>query len=99
MVRFAAIVSLFILVGCADQSKGAALGECRLKYYLEDPGAQGEAIPDCMRAKSFQTETACGPETNDNERDWQMRAFTFDNPKCYRPVDTAPWLATLLSPM
>jgi hypothetical protein len=99
MNRFVAIVSLFILVGCADQSKGTALGECRLKYYLEDPGTQDKAIPDCMRAKSFQSETSCGPETNENDWDWQTRSFAFDNPKCYRAIGSAPWLATLLSPM
>jgi hypothetical protein len=99
MIRFEAIVSLFVLVGCADQPKGTALGECRLKYYLEDPGAQGEATPDCMREQSFQAETTCGPETNENEWGWQTRSFAFDNPKCYRPIGSTAWLATLLSPM
>ena len=30
MIRCAAIILLLALVGCADQSKGAALNECRI---------------------------------------------------------------------
>lgn len=98
MIRFLAFVSLVLLAGCADQSKGAALNECRLKYYLDSPAAQGEAIPDCMRAKSFATETTC-LETDEQEWDWHVTAFAFDNPQCYRPLGSAAWTATLLSPM
>lgn len=46
MLRFSVIVSLLLLAGCADQSEGAALNECRLKYFLESPAAQDELIPD-----------------------------------------------------
>jgi hypothetical protein len=99
MTRSVASVSLLILVGCADQSRGAALAECRLKYYLESPAAQGQLIPDCMKAKSFRTVTACCPEVDEREWDWQVRTFTFDNPKCYRPVGSATWVATVLSPI
>ncbi len=99
MLRSSAIVLLLMLVGCADQSKGTALGECRLKYYLESPTAQGELIPDCMRAKSFEVVAACSPEADENEWDRQVKTFAFDNPKCYRPVGSATWTATLLSPM
>jgi len=99
MIRLLVMVSLVSLTGCADPSKGAALSECRLKYYLESPVAQAEAIPDCMTAKSFQIETACGGATDDDEWDWQVKTFAFDNPQCYRPLGSATWMATLLSPM
>ena len=99
MIRLLAIVSLITLAGCADRSRGAALSECRLQYYLESPAAQGEAIPDCMRAKSFRVETACDAATDEYEWDWQVKTFAFDNPQCYRPLGSAAWLATLLSPM
>jgi len=99
MIRLLAIVSLVMFTGCADRSKGAALSECRLKYYLESPAAQGDAIPDCMMAKSFRVQTACGAATDEYEWDWQVKAFAFDNSQCYRPLGSTTWLATLLSPM
>ena len=99
MVRPLAIVALLALVGCADRSKGASLAECRLKYYLEDPVAQGEQITDCMRAKSFEASLPCNPATDEQEWDWQVRTFPFDNPNCYRPLGSVTWTATLLSPM
>jgi hypothetical protein len=99
LISFVAIASLVVLAGCADQSKGTALNECRLVYYLESPAAQAEAIPDCMRAKSFEAETACNAAVDDDEWDWQVKTFAFDNPNCYRPLGSATWVATLLSPM
>jgi hypothetical protein len=99
MFRLLAIVSLLMLVGCADQSRGAALGECRMMYYLESSTAQGELVPNCMRAKSFQMDAACSPGADEHEWDWQVKTFAFDNPKCYRPIGSATWIATLLSPM
>lgn len=99
MIRALATASLFILVGCADQSKGAALGECRLKHYLDNPAAQGKLIPDCMSAKSFQMIAACSPAPNEHEWDWQVRTFAYDDPKCYQPLGSTAWIATALSPM
>jgi hypothetical protein len=99
MIRHSLTVSLLFLVGCADQSKGTTLSECRMKYYMESPAAQGQLIPDCMSEKSFASVTGCGPATNDDEWEWQVRAFAYDNPKCYRPLGTGPSTATLLSPM
>jgi hypothetical protein len=85
MLRFSVIVSLLLLAGCADQSEGAALNECRLKYFLESP-------------KSFQMASPCSPESDD-DWDWQVRTFTYDNPRCYRPLGATAWTATILSPM
>jgi hypothetical protein len=99
MIRYSLVVSLLVLVGCADQSKGTALSECRMKYFMESPAAQAQLIPDCMSVKSFASVTGCCPATNDDEWEWQVRAFAYDNPKCYRPLGTGPWTATLLSPM
>ena len=99
MIRLSAIVSLLTLVGCADRSRDAALNECRMKYYPESPAAQGELTPDCMRVKSFQMASPCSPETDEHEWDWQVRTFTYDNPKCYRPIGSTAWIATQLSPM
>jgi len=98
MLRFSVIVSLLLLAGCADQSEGAALNECRLKYFLESPATQDELIPDCMKAKSFQMASPCSPESDD-DWDWQVRIFTYDNPRCYRPLGATAWTATILSPM
>jgi hypothetical protein len=39
------------IVGCADQSKGTALNECRMQHYRESAAAQGELIPDCYEGK------------------------------------------------
>jgi len=102
MVRFVAVVSLLVLAGCADNSKGAALNECRLKLFLETPTAQGELIPDCMSAKSFQTVPACpadADEADEQEWDWRVTAFAYNDPRCYRAVGSATWVATALSPM
>ena len=99
MIRFLAALPLLLLIGCADQSKGTALNECRLKYYLASPAAQGARTPDCMTAKSFHMATECNPETDEHEWDWQVKTFAYDNPKCYQPHGSAAWIATLLSPM
>lgn len=98
MIRCAAIISLLVLVGCADQSKGTALNECRMQY-LESQAAQSELTPDCMKAKSFQMTSPCSPETDGHEWDWQVMAYTYNNPKCYRPIGSTAWIATALSPM
>ena len=52
-----------------------------------------------MRAKSFEFVTACSPDTGDRDWDWQVNAFAFDNPRCYRPLGSKAWIATALSPM
>ena len=99
MPRILCALSLLTLIGCADQSKGAALNECRIQYYLRDPAAQGQLIPDCMMAKSFLMLTPCSPTPNEHDWDWQAATFPFDNPQCYQSLGTKPWLATALSPM
>jgi hypothetical protein len=99
MIRVVAFVPLLMLLGCADQSRGTALSECRQKYFLESPVAQGQAMPDCMKVKAFETVPGCSPEVDEHEWDWQVRTFAFDNPKCYRPLGSATWIATILSPM
>ena len=99
MTRFLPVVLLLLSVGCADQSRGSALNQCRLKYYLDAANTQQQLIPDCMRTKSFQMVSACRPQPGDTEGDWQVRAFPYDDPRCYRAVAAAPWTATLLSPM
>jgi hypothetical protein len=99
MVRLLAIMLLLMLVGCVDQSRGAALAECRLRHYLDAPADQAALIPDCMNAKSFQLQTACNPGTDGDQWDDMVKDFTFDNPRCYRPLGAGPWLATLVSPM
>ena len=99
MIRISALVFLLILVGCADQSKGSALNECRMKHYLDDAHTQQQAIPDCMKAKSFKMVSACNPQPEEDEWDWQVEAFPYDDPRCYRAVGAAPWMATFLSPM
>ena len=100
MIRLAVVLSLLALAGCgADRSRGTALNECRMKSYLDSQTAQSQLIPDCMLGKSFATIDGCGPATSDDEREWQARTFAYDNPKCYRPVGSAAWIATFLSPM
>jgi hypothetical protein len=99
MVRLMAIVSLLGLAGCTDHSNGAALNECRLKYYLETPAAQGELIPDCMSAKSFHTVAPCSAVADEDEWDWTVTAFSYNNPRCYRPLGSKTWIATALSPI
>jgi hypothetical protein len=34
MVRLWLTLSLLVMVGCDDQSRGTALNECRMKHYL-----------------------------------------------------------------
>lgn len=99
MIRGLALITLLMLPGCADQSKGAALNECRMQNYLQDPAAQAHLTPDCMKEKSFETVTACAPTTDEHEWDWQLTTFAYDNPKCYRPIGSAAWTATFLSPL
>ena len=99
MIRHSFIVSLILLAGCADESRGTALNECRVKHYLESPAAQGQLVPDCMAGKSFASVTGCGPAPSEDEWEWQAKTFTYDNPRCYRPLGTGPWTATFLSPM
>jgi hypothetical protein len=91
-------VSLVMLTGCADRSKGAALSECRLIYYLESPTAQSEAIPACMMARSFRAEPACTAEADEDEWDPQVRTFAVDDPRCYRPLGYTAWIAIAMSP-
>lgn len=98
MIRIS-VVLLLVLAGCADQSKGSALNECRIRYYLDAANTQEQSIPDCMQGKSFKVVSACDPQTDEDEWDWQVKAFAYDNPRCYRAVGIAPWTATLLSPM
>jgi hypothetical protein len=97
--KTALVVPLLLLLGCADQSKGAALNACRIKFWLDDPAVQGQLIPDCMAARSFEVVAGCGPSTNDYEWDWRVRTFAFNNPECYRPLSSSARAATLLSPM
>ena len=61
MIRILCATSLLMLAGCVDQSKGAALNACRLKYFLDDPAVQGagdtrlhggEVIPDAAGVQS-----------------------------------------------
>ena len=99
MTRLLAITSLTALIGCADRSMGAALNECRQKYYLQSPGMQAELIPECMRAKSFQPVMACAPQVNEREWDLQVVQFSFNNFQCYRPLGSKAWVASALSPM
>jgi hypothetical protein len=99
MIRFLAVLLPILLLGCADQSKGAALNECRMRYYLGSPTAQADQVPDCMKAKSFQAVSACSPEAEQDEWDVQVRTFHYNNPQCYRPLGASRWIASALSPM
>ncbi len=99
MIRFLAIGSLLMLVGCANKSRGTALNECRMKHYPDSPTTQSDAIPDCMRAQSYPMVIGCTPATDEREWDWQVKAFAYDNPRCYRPAGSSAWIATALSPM
>ena len=56
------LMPLLLLIGCADPSKGAALNECRLKYWLDGEDAQAQLITECMQAKSFVAVTSCDTE-------------------------------------
>jgi hypothetical protein len=99
MTRISVLVFLTLLAACADQSKGSALNECRMKYFLDDARTQQQAIPGCMKAKSFELVAACNPQPDADESDWQATAFPYNSQKCYRAVSTAPWIATVLSPL
>ena len=99
MVRLALLIAVALLPACADQSKGSTLNGCRVRYYLDDPAAQAELIPACMKAQSFEAVPKCSPAQDEYQWDWQVRSFSFDNPQCYRPVGPLPWVATVLSPM
>lgn len=99
VVRFAMLMSVVLPAACADQSKGSALNQCRTRYYLDDPVAQGQLIPACMKAAAFETVAECSPEPEEGQWDWQVQSFLFDNPQCYRPVGSVSWIATVLSPM
>lgn len=99
MLRLSILSAAVVLAACADQSRGSALNECRTSYYLADPAAQEQLIPDCMKTKSFDAMPACNPPPGDDQWDWQVQSFPFNNPNCYRPVGAGRWLATVLSPM
>jgi hypothetical protein len=94
-----AAASLLLIAGCADRSRGASLLECRMTEYLQDPAVQGEATAACMRAKSFEMVAGCTPQPNEDQWDWRVRQFAYNDPQCYRPVGSTAWLATALSPM
>src|SRR6185369_4820752 len=96
LLRVVAIASLVVSLGCADQSRGAALSECRQRYFLQGQAAQGTQIPECMRAKSYQMTSSCNPAQDRREWDWQVQAFAYDNPRCYRPIGSATWITTQL---
>jgi hypothetical protein len=99
MIRISVLVCLLVVAGCADQSKGSALNECRVKHYLDANDTQQQAIPDCMKAKSFEMTSGCNAQPDEEEWDWQVQAFPYDNSRCYRSIGAAAWTATLLSPM
>jgi hypothetical protein len=98
MIRSVAAILLFTLVGCADQSRGAAFNECRMKSYLEDPATHSEVMSECMKAKSFQIVLPCSPEPDDYERDLQAGTSASD-PQCYRATGAPSRTYTILSPM
>ncbi len=98
MTRILPLAALLVLAGCADPSKGAALNECRMRYYLYGADAQRQLIPDCMRAKSFEA-IACDPAVDQWEWDRQVRTLPFDNPNCYRSIGSTARITTFLSPM
>jgi hypothetical protein len=99
MIRLVTFLSLLFCANCADNSKGAALNECRLRYFLDSPDAQAQVVPQCMTTKSFRMDVACHPKTDASEWDWQVRTFTYDNQQCYYPIGAATSVATLLSPI
>jgi hypothetical protein len=98
MIRSIATMSLFTLVGCADQSRGAAFNECQMKSYLENPATQSEVMSECMKAESFPIVLPCSPQPNHYEWDWQAGTSAND-PKCYRATGVSAKTATILSPM
>jgi hypothetical protein len=99
MIRLLPLMLLLVLPGCADQSLGAALNECQLRYYLQGPSDQALLIPDCMEAKSFGVVAGCSPEMDTDDWNWQVPPGAYDDQKCYRPVGATASVATLLSPL
>src|SRR5215472_3297740 len=99
MKHLRVLLPLALLIGCADQSKGAALNECRLKYWLDGEDAQAQLVTDCMQAKSFVAITPCDADSDPYEWDERVNTYAYDNPRCYHAVGSQPWLATALSPM
>jgi hypothetical protein len=99
MIRFLPLMLLLAVPGCADQSRGAALNECQLRYYLQSPDDRDLLIPDCMKAKSFDMVVGCRPETGADEWNWQVPPSANDDQRCYRPIGATAWVATVLSPM
>jgi hypothetical protein len=98
MIRIFCLAALLALVGCADPSKGTALNECRMRYWLDSPDMQGQLIPACMRAKSFEA-IACDPAADPWEWDRLASTYPFDNSNCYRSIGPTAWTTTFLSPM
>jgi hypothetical protein len=90
---------LLVMPGCADQSRGAALNECQQRYYLQSPVDQDLLIPDCMKARSFEMVVGCRPELSADEWNWQVLPAAYNDPTCYRPVGSAAWVVTNLSPL
>jgi len=99
MVRLMAVVLLIVVGGCADKSRGAALNECRQRYDIRTLSDRGRLTAECMQTKSFEFALACSPSADEHEWDANLKSFSYDNPQCYRPTGTEPWLATVLSPM
>jgi hypothetical protein len=99
MIRPVAVLLLLIVGGCADQSKGAALNECRTRYDIRPSADRGHIIQECMQAKSFQFTLPCSPIADEHDWDWKAKTFAYDNPQCYRPVGSQRWIATALTPM
>lgn len=101
VMRLFCFASLALLLGCADPSKGAALNACRMRYWLDSTDRQAQLIPECMRARSFEADAACdlSADTDTEEWDQQVRAFAFDNPRCYRSIGSTARISTFLSPM
>jgi hypothetical protein len=71
MIRLAPIGLLLMLAGCVDQSRGASLNACLMKYYLESPTVQTVNTSDCMQERNFQLMAACSPERTEYGSDWQ----------------------------
>jgi len=86
MIRAFLFLLLLIVAGCADQSKGAALNECRLRYDIRDVADRRHLMPDCMQAKSFEFASDCTPISDEHDWDWEPKTFPYDNPQCYQPV-------------
>jgi hypothetical protein len=99
MARFSIVLLLLVVGACADQSKGAALNECRLRYDIRTAADAANLVPPCMQARSYRFVSACTPRPSEADWDPRVATFPFDNPQCYGPVDPTAWAATLLSPM